>query len=389
MTVNRLKILLVIFGLILFSAILLNTILENRQATPATGSIVDASSFHSTGFDRALPPADINFPADFGPHPEFQTEWWYYTGNLSAEDGRRFGYQLTIFRRALVPERFITQRASNWGTTQIYMGHFALTDAQENSHHYFEKLSRDAVGISGAQADPYRVWIANWAVEEQSPGHYHMIAQEAGISIDLLLEDQKGPVLHGIQGYSQKGPDPGNASYYYSQTRLETKGTITIDRKPYFVEGWSWKDHEYSTSALSENQVGWDWFALQIDNDTELKVFNIRREDGSVDPYSSGSFIDQRAIVTSLASSEFKIIPLETWRSNRTKADYPSAWEIVVPSLGLSVNVRPLIDNQELNLSYSYWEGAVYFSGELNGTEITGYGYAELTGYAQSMAGEF
>ncbi len=354
-----------------------------------SGSLILASPVDSVGFKRALPPAEIKFPDDFGPHPEFQTEWWYYTGNLATNEGRRFGYQLTIFRRALLPIEEYPQRSSAFGTTQVYMGHFALTDIQSGVHLGTERFARGALEIAGAQASPYSVWLEDWSIREVSPSTYRLNARQTNMSIDLTLIDRKGPVLHGVNGYSQKGPDPGNSSNYYSQTRLATSGRIILDDKSYTVSGFSWKDHEYSTSALSENQVGWDWFAIQLEDDTELKVFNLRREDGTADPYGSGSFIDENAEVVPLTFEDFSIVPTGTWKSSHSGAEYPSGWKISVPRLGLTLNVHPLVKDQELNLSYSYWEGAVEVKGEINGQRVSGYGYVELTGYAGSMAGEF
>ena len=340
-------------------------------------------------FKRADGPVSLVFPQDFGPHPEFQTEWWYYTGNLATDDGRRFGYQLTIFRRALLPQEVLVPRQSNFATEQIYLAHFAITDVNGKKHSEFERFARGAGGLAGAQAVPYRVWVEDWAIEEVDSTTTRLRANHGGLSLDLLLADEKGPVLHGISGYSQKGPNPGNASYYYSQTRLTTQGTVTVADQTFTVSGFSWKDHEYSTSALSADQVGWDWFALQLDDGTELKVFHIRKIDGSIDPYSSGSFIDRNGSLTPLAEADFEIVVSDRWESPANGALYPSRWTVSVPSLGIELEIAPYLPDQEMNVSYNYWEGAVYFSGTRAGNPVSGSGYVELTGYAGSMAGEF
>lgn len=378
-------ILLGIFALATLLALLNN---QPVESTPAS-SFALSSGPPATEFQRALPPAEIEFPRDFGPHPDFQTEWWYYTGNLSAPDGRRFGYQFTIFRRALLPPSLTAERGSELAASQIYLGHFALTDVQERNHVYFERFARGAGGIAGAQAVPYRVWLEDWQITEFEPGTYRMRASQDGFALDLTLLDLKGPVLQGENGYSQKGPDPGNASFYYSQTRLKTAGILQIDGQEFEVTGYSWKDHEYSTSALSGDQVGWDWFAIQFSDQTELKVFHIRKENGEIDRFSSGSFVNQSGLITPLGDQDFSIKSTASWTSEASGATYPANWTIEVPELNIELQVSPLVADQELNVSYSYWEGAVSVTGTKNGFPIDGFGYAELTGYTQSMAGEF
>jgi predicted secreted hydrolase len=342
------------------------------------------------GFRRAEPDQTFTFPQDHGPHPEYQTEWWYYTGNLTANGGERFGYQLTFFRRALIPAEQRQERQSAWAADQVYLAHFTLTDVDGRKFKAFEKLSRGAAGIAGAKGKPfYQVWIENWSVEQIDSERYRMRASAGDAALDLLLVDRKGPSLQGENGYSQKGPEPGNASYYYSLSRLETTGQIRINQTMYDVEGYSWMDHEFSTSALSEGQVGWDWFALQLDDDSELMVYTIRQEDGSIDPYSRGTLILPDGELRHFNQSDFSISVTDTWRSPHSGAIYPAAWTIEVPSADIRLEVRPLINDQELNLSFVYWEGAVEISGEHAGQKVTGRGYVELTGYAQSMQGQF
>lgn len=341
------------------------------------------------GFTRATGPVPFVFPIDYGPHPDYQTEWWYYTGNLTTPEGRHFGYQLTFFRRALLPPDDRNQRTSQWATDQAYMAHFALSDVQADNHYAFERIARGAAGIAGAKPDPYRVWLEDWNVELIEEDVYRLTANQEDISLDLILTDTKGPIPHGEQGYSQKGPDPGNASYYYSQTRFATEGSVTLEDKNYTVSGLTWKDHEYSTSALSDGQIGWDWFSIQLDNNTEIMLFQIRRDDGSIDPFSSGSIILSDGEVINLLDSDFEIRVLDTWRSPHTNANYPAKWEINIPSQSIRLEIQPHIPDQEMNLSYSYWEGAVKVSGDFTGLNVNGNGYVELTGYAGSMSGEF
>jgi predicted secreted hydrolase len=341
------------------------------------------------GFARANPERRLSFPNDFGAHPDYRTEWWYYTGNLIAVDGRRFGYQLTFFRRALLPPNTTTSRASSWATTQVYMAHFAFTDSTKNQHQAYEQLSRGAAGLAGAQPIPFKVWIYNWYVEQTGINNYDLHAAQGNLAINLNLTDSKGPILNGNNGYSQKGPEPGNASYYYSLTRLLTEGSVQIDDVSYVVNGTSWMDHEFSTNALSKGQTGWDWFSIQLDDNSELMFYQIRREDGSIDPFSSGTIIQEDGSTRHLRRGDFNIAVTDTWYSPHSKATYPSKWAVTIPSEGITLEISPLVKDQEMNLSYSYWEGAVDIRGERKRKPINGSGYVELTGYAGSISGQF
>lgn len=343
-----------------------------------------------TGFARAEGPKPFVFPQDFGPHPEYQTEWWYYTGNLDTEDGHHFGYQLTFFRRSLVPPNQILSRKSDWATDQAYMAHLALTDVQGQKFQSFERLERGSAGIAGATIKPnFHVWLRDWSIEQTSPENYTLKAIQGDIGLDLSLDDIKGPILEGDQGYSRKGPEPGNASYYISQTRLLTKGKLTISGQALSVSGTSWMDHEFSTSALSQGQTGWDWFALQLSDQTEVMVYQIRREDGNKDPYSNGTFVDRDNHPQSLPSDAFRIQASGEWKSLKTGADYPSGWKLEIPSQNLTLEIQPYLQDQENRLTFVYWEGAVKLNGVHNGKTVSGVGYVELTGYSGSLAGQF
>jgi predicted secreted hydrolase len=359
--------------------------------------IAAASPADVTAFARAEGPRDLVFPADHGPHNDFQTEWWYYTGNLTTDGGERFAYQLTFFRRALIPPAESTDRSSTWATEQVYMAHFALTDVQRNRHYSFEKLARGAGGLAGAQGDPFRIWLENWSVSgdpargmvpyRKAPERLRAAAGE--IKVELELRDEKGPILQGDQGYSRKGPETGNASYYYSLTRLASEGTITVAGEVYRVTGLSWMDHEFSTSALGADQKGWDWFSIQLDNDTELMVFQLRRVDGSVDAFSSGTLVAADGSTRSLGLDDFTLATTATWRSPRGGTEYPARWVLEVPSASLRLTIVPRVSDQEMQVSYTYWEGAVGVEGEIGGRPLRGNGFVELTGYAGSMQGEF
>lgn len=363
---------------------------QARGPRPETGAAyVIATGTPVTGFARATGPQPFDFATAQGPHPEYQTEWWYYTGNLETKDGRHFGYQLTFFRQALIPEDQEVARSSAWATNQVYFAHFTLSDVQASVFHEAENFGRGAAEIAGANAEPYHVWVENWSAESTKEGSYQLQAEHDGVSIKLTLHDAKGPILQGNEGYSQKGPDRGNASYYYSQTRLESSGTIQIGDQGYEVEGLSWMDHEYGTSALAEKVVGWDWFSIQLDDGSELMLFHLRREDGTVDLFSDGRYIRADGTSMELAPEDFDIEVNDTWRSPQSKATYPAEWTITIAKLDLTLHLEPYLADQELNLSSTYWEGAVQITGERDSEAISGNGYVEMTGYAESIQDKF
>jgi predicted secreted hydrolase len=388
----------IIVVLVVIVAALAFALWPRPQGEVRASLVAQAAPSDITGFSRAEPGHKLTFPQDQGPHDDFQTEWWYYTGNLESETGHHFGYQLTFFRRALVPPPDRATRASDWATDQVYLAHFALTDVQANQHQSFEKLSRGAGGVAGAQADPFHVWLEDWSVQAEEPagnqGPYRqppakLVAAAGDIKLDLTLVDQKGPVLQGDEGYSQKGSGPGNASYYYSLTRLATGGSISVGGNTYQVTGQSWMDHEYSTTYLGKELAGWNWFSIQLDDHPELMLFQLRRPDGAVDPLSSGTLVAADGTTTRLKPEDIQVEATGHWRSPVTGGDYPSGWRVTVPSAGLSLELVPYIQDQEMRLSYTYWEGAVKVAGSTAGKPVTGNGYVELTGYAGSMAGQF
>jgi len=379
----------ILIAILFFSLIVAFAAGVMRRDEQHTRARLVALADQATGFARAKGPRPLVFPADHGPHPDYQTEWWYYTGNLETPDGQHFGYQLTFFRRALLPAAQRQDRPSEWAADQIYMAHLALTDVDGGRYQAFERFSRGAAGLAGAQASPYRVWLEDWSVEGSGPDLYRMRAAAGELALDLQLIDRKGPILQGDRGYSQKGPETGDASYYYSLTRLASSGTVRVSDATYQVSGWSWMDHEFSTSALAPDQVGWDWFSVQLDDGSELMVFQIRKADGSVDPFSSGTFIASGGSTRHLSHDEFEIRVSDTWRSSRSGATYPARWVVNVPRADIQLEIEPYLADQELNVSYAYWEGAVRVRGENAGRPVQGEGYVEMTGYASSMQGQF
>lgn len=349
---------------------------EVRDQQIAIGELL--SSAADPGFARALEPREFAFPADHGPHPQFQTEWWYFTGNLADSAGREFGYQLTFFRRALHAGE--AESASQWAVRDAYMAHFALSDVAGGRFHSFERLSRGALGLAGATGEPWRVWLEDWSAAGslEVGGNARLVARQGEVALELDVTAAKTPVLQGANGLSRKGSDPGNASYYYSLTRLDTRGRIALGERQFEVRGTSWFDREWSTSALEPGQIGWDWFALQFDDGRELMLYRMRRADGALDPHSSGSLVDAQGGVTRLAAQDFALEVLDDWRSESSGVSYPARWRIRVPSAQLVLELTPKLADQELRHAVTYWEGAVNV--ERDGRAF-GRGYVEMTGY--------
>ncbi|MDX9759055.1 MAG: lipocalin-like domain-containing protein [Bacteroidota bacterium] len=355
----------------------------NRDGETAATTVVGErsalsvlSTSDTAGFARADVVRDFRFPEDDGPHPEFRTEWWYWTGNLESSDGRRFGYQLTFFRQALAPG----VRDSAWRSGHTYFANFALTDIDGGQFHAFERFNRGTAGLAGARAFPFRVWVDDWTVHATGAnditGPVELRATEGEISIALTLRAEKPRILHGDHGLSKKSAASGNASYYYSLTRIASDGHIRIGDRTFAVQGTSWLDREWSTSVLDPAQTGWDWFSMQFDDGSELMLYQLRLDNGGIDPFSAGSSIDPTGKRRTLTREEFHIMPRGAWQSPRSGIHWPSGWEVRIPALGLVLDVEPVRDDQELPLTVTYWEGAVRIRGSR-----TGVGYVELTGY--------
>ena len=365
---------------------------SNPETTPQ--SVADGSSRLSEllsdqgleGYAQAIEPRAFRFPADHGPHADYRNEWWYLTGNLDGENGARFGFEFTIFRFSLVPSGTdISGDASAWRSNQVYVGHFAITDAGEKQFYVAQRYSRGGLGLAGAAAEPFHVWLDDWSIAAARPDTesiWRLRASDRNIALNLTLEPQKLPVLNGVNGLSQKAAMAGHASYYYSITRLQTDGTLQIGDNVFEVNGLSWLDREWGSSALSRDQEGWDWFALQLSDGSDLMFYNLRRKDGSHDVHSAGTLTLADGSAVHLSKDDFIVEVLDTWQSPQ-RARYPVAWRIAVPEYKLNLKIDPVLDAQELVTTVRYWEGAVDVSGERDGTPIVGRGYVELTGYAE------
>ncbi len=341
--------------------------------------------------ERASPPPEWRqatlgyeyaFPRDHGPHEDYRIEWWYYTGNLRAVDGRAFGYQLTFFRTGVSRD---LESPSRWAVRHLYLAHFAISDIERRSFRFFERINRRGIGWAGAAGEPHRVWNEDWELTLRD-GRHHLKAKEDGHGIDLVLTSRKPIVIHGEGGISRKGEQAGNASHYYSLTRLLTTGSLTIDGERLNVTGTSWMDHEFGTSFLEEGDLGWDWFSLQLDDGRELMLYRIRRAGDVVSPYSSGTLIDRDGRTRHLRLDDFQLTPGARWRSAATGASYPIDWTVAIPDLRLRLRVEAAFPGQELRTTesagVSYWEGAVRATGSEGETRVEGLGYLEMTGYA-------
>lgn len=339
----------------------------------------------SEDFLEASGTREFRFPADHADHPGFQTEWWYYTGNLVDAGKRDFGFQLTFFRIQLKPEE--VESGSPWRSNQLYFAHFTVTDIEDKRFLMAEKAGRGTMGISGVslESDRIRVFLHDWEAVIQGNVHY-LKAEGDDFSIDLELVSEKPPVLHGERGLSRKGAGQGQASHYYSLTRMRSQGVLRVGNETFEVSGFSWMDHEFSSSVLSEDQTGWDWMGLQLSANQELMIYVLRHQDGSIDPFSSGTLIKGDGTSVHLSKEDFSIEPTDSWRSKESGTTYPSGWQVEVFPYEMALSVRPNLQDQELitdlSTKVTYWEGSVQVDGIATGQKVTGSGYTELTGYA-------
>ena len=356
-----------------------------------TLSVAEALAPSDTaGFARAVAPRPFSFPADHGPHTAFRTEWWYWTGNLRAAGPggapRRFGFQLTFFRTALAPT--VPPRGSAWAARDVYLAHLALSDVEGGRFHARDRSARGALDLAGASTSPFRVWVGNWAAGLGAADGWplHLRAGEKDFGIDLTLSAGKPPVLQGERGLSRKSAEPGNASYYYSLTRMPVTGTVELGAQAFPVEGLAWMDREWSTSALGPDQIGWDWFAVQLDDGRELMLYRLRQRDGGVARESGGTLVGVDGTTRGLDRDSVEVLVLDQWVSPRGGTRYPAGWRIRVPGAALDLVVKPLLPDQELDVGVRYWEGAVRVDGTADGHTVSGSGYVELVGYARAAA---
>ena len=350
-------------------------------------------------FAQPLEPMAFTFPADHGPHEEYRTEWWYYTGNVQDATGNPYGFQLTFFRNAISPDE--PQRASTLATNDIYMAHFAVTDGAGDKHYSFDRYSRGAGGLAGATGEPiFDVWLEDWRAMQVEPGVMRLTAQAGTgadsededatpVAIDLVLRETREPILHGDRGLSPKGPERGNANYYYSLVQLDTDGTITLDGETSEVSGLSWMDHEFGTSTLSNQTRGWDWFSVQLENDAILMFAEFHDGLGRNRSALEGTLVYPDGRQVSLNDEDFDMRATGEWTSPRTGITYPNGWEAVFPGEQIELTITPLIRDQEMDVDFVYYEGATEITGTMAGEPVQGIGFVELTGYGDREMAEY
>lgn len=352
-----------------------------------------ASAAEERKFKPALPGYRFKFPDDHLSHDEFKTEWWYYTGHLESTDKntkKPFGFELTFFRSG-VPVADLPKGGS-FELKNVYMAHFAVSDLSGKKFFHEEKLSRAGAGMAGANTDSqYKVWIENWSATADGKQRKHFLkARGKDYSIDLELDEGKLPAIHGAHGVSQKAACVGCASHYYSLTRMPTKGKLVAGGKSYDVSGTSWMDHEFGSNQLAANQVGWDWFSIQLDDGSDMMLYLMRLKDGSLDPHSSGTIVESDGGTNHIALSEYKVESSRHWTSPKTGGKYPTNFHITLPKRNIDLKIEALLDEQELvstqKSGINYWEGACKVSGTKNGKEVRGRAYVEMTGYSEAFS---
>ncbi|HXJ05221.1 MAG TPA: lipocalin-like domain-containing protein [Candidatus Acidoferrum sp.] len=337
-------------------------------------------------YRTAVPGYRFEFPRDYFDHPDFQTEWWYYTGNLRSSSGHRYGFELTFFRQAVSRD---PAHAAIWDVKDIFLAHLALSDLDAQHFYHAERINRAGPGIAGVSASSARIWNGNWEIQWKNSDQ-KLEAVDREFQLHLTLHSEKPPVIQGENGVSQKAEGSGRASYYISLARLSASGNLELHGENFHVNGLAWMDHEFFTQQLDSNQVGWDWLSLQLEDNTEIMLFHIRRKDGSLDPFSAGTYVDAHGKSTHLRRDDFALQPLaEDWASPVTHAVYPIAWKIVIPKLGIELEVHTTLAAQEFSRTSdfvpSYWEGAITLAGHAGHRQVSGVGYLEMTGYDRAV----
>ena len=311
----------------------------------------------------------LEFPRDHGSHPDAPVEWWYYTGHLSDRAGRPYGFQLTFFR-----------------VRELHLAHFAWTDVARKKFSYEEKTHLALPGIASAAVGRLDVSNEDWSVRA-GPGGVHVVtASGTSGELRLNLTPRKAPVAHGDAGLSRKGPGEREYSRYVSITRLAARGTMKRGKTTETLSGTAWFDHEWTPGVLPAGTRGWDWFALQQDDGSEVMLYRMRGADGKATPFSSGTYVPATGPPQPIRWADVRLTETKRWRSSRSGATYPAAWKIAIPLLRLEVEVTPLLADQELDTAAStgvvYWEGACSVRGTRAGRPVGGRAYVEMTGYA-------
>jgi predicted secreted hydrolase len=360
-------------------------IARRRAAAAIVWAAVGVVSFAAPQWKQATAGYRFVFPRDHASHPDYKIEWWYYTGNVQTSTGRRFGYQVTFFR---IGVDFSPVNPSRWAVRDLFMTHLAVSDPEGQRYRFDERLSRAGPGLAGAARDKYHVWNADWTAFLDHNGQHVIRAASAKAAVELALDEGKAPAINGVDGISQKGAQVGNASHYYSLTRMPTRGAITIDGERFDVTGDSWMDHEFGTSFLEPEQRGWDWLSIQLSDGRDLMLYQLRRADGTRDPRSSGTLIDARGGTKHLRSDDFSLTSRGRGFRAPSGASYATSWSVRIPQHHLALEISTPLANQELSTQgagVSYWEGLIDVAGTGHDERLTGRGYLEMTGYKGSL----
>ena len=332
----------------------------------------------------------VELPRDLFAHPNAQTEWWYYTGHFATDSGRQFGFELVFFKRRTDLDKFSLVPLRVFGNP-IYFAHFALTDYENKSFRYAHRKSANSFFDRPATAseDHFYLRLGDWSCREADGAH--VLRATIGtdeVVFEATLKPSKPVVLNGREKNGVSFKDEGEASRYFSYTRMEIEGDINIGGKTEHLRGAAWMDREFGTWTPTDKQKGWDWFSIQLDNDCELMCYQLRSATNAVSEFSSGTYVDENGNFTPLTDTDFSVEPTGFWKSPHTEATYPNGWRVKVPSVNLDLRIAPVIEDQELDTRGTtmivYWEGACAVSGKAGEFDVGGRAYVELVGYDRS-----
>jgi predicted secreted hydrolase len=332
---------------------------------------------------KEKPTSPLNLPADEAAHHDWQTEWWYYTGHMFTDNGEYYGFELCFFKRLIDEEYFLGFIPATWlAANPSYVAHFAVTIPSKQKFIWGEANNLAPWRDGFAREDRFQVVIDGWQIEAESGGH-RLQAEHEGYKLDLMLVPGKSPALHGNNGIVPKHGDTAN--YYYSYSRMNVSGAFLTptDDYPVSVTGQAWMDHEFGYMQMDASVKGWHWFALQLDDDTELMVYHIYLADGSIAPAFGGSIIDKAGNVETISHEDFRIEVLQSWTSPDGDREYPVKWKIVFPEKMITLGVSALHHGAELHgvFPLTYWEGPAKVDGRIGEREVSGLGFVEMVGH--------
>ncbi|HEX8720982.1 MAG TPA: lipocalin family protein [Pyrinomonadaceae bacterium] len=360
-----------------------------RAAAGVLDEIADVVAGPASTLRDGTEHAGVVLPRDLYAHAHAQTEWWYYTGHVATDAGRRLGFELVFFKRRTDLDRFGVVPLRLIGNP-LYLAHFAVTDETRGRFSYDHRKSANGLFDPPARADSRRLYLrlGDWTVREAHGLHLLRATIGPDLIFEAALRPAKPAALNGREGAGVSFKDHGEASRYFSYTRMVAEGDITARGVTEHFRGTAWMDREFGTWKTTDGQRGWDWFSLQLEDETELMVYHIRDRHERPSPFSSGTFVDAEGGRTHLAREDFEVEPAGHWRSPHTGAVYPSGWRLRVPRLGVDVSVTPALKDQELDTRGTtmivYWEGACAVAGVRDGKSVAGRAYVELVGYDRS-----